>query len=203
MYYYISGTLALLSLSTAAIDAGGVGYRLTVSSNTFSALAGKEGSPAKLFTYFSVREDAMELFGFANEEEKTAFELLISVSGVGPKAAMAILSVLTPPRLSGAVMSGDAKSIAKANGVGAKTAARVVLELKDKIGKAIGSAPADGGGSLTKDIPDTGNSAVTDAQAALMVLGYSRAEANYALATLDSGLDTETLIREGLKRLMK
>lgn len=202
MYYYISGTLALLSLSTAVIDAGGVGYRLTVSSNTFSALAGKEGSPAKLFTYFSVREDAMELFGFANEEEKTAFELLISVSGVGPKAAMAILSVLTPPRLSGAVMSGDAKSIAKANGVGAKTAARVVLELKDKIGKAIGSAPADGG-SLTKDIPDTGNSAVADAQAALMVLGYSRAEANYALATLDSGLDTETLIREGLKRLMK
>lgn len=202
MYYYISGTLALLSLSTAVIDAGGVGYRLTVSSNTFSALAGKEGSPAKLFTYFSVREDAMELFGFANEEEKTAFELLISVSGVGPKAAMAILSVLTPQRLSGAVMSGDAKSIAKANGVGAKTAARVVLELKDKIGKAIGSAPADGG-SLMKDIPDTGNSAVADAQAALMVLGYSRAEANYALATLDSGLDTETLIREGLKRLMK
>lgn len=202
MYYYISGTLALLSLSTAVIDAGGVGYRLTVSSNTFSALAGKEGSPAKLFTYFSVREDAMELFGFANEEEKTAFELLISVSGVGPKAAMAILSVLTPPRLSGAVMSGDAKSIAKANGVGAKTAARVVLELKDKIGKAIGSAPADGG-SLTADIPDIGNSAVADAQAALMVLGYSRAEANYALTSLDSGLDTETLIREGLKRLMK
>lgn len=203
MYYYISGTLALLSLSTAVIDAGGVGYRLTVSSNTFSALVGKEGSPAKLFTYFSVREDAMELFGFANEEEKTAFELLISVSGVGPKAAMAILSVLTPQRLSGAVMSGDAKSIAKANGVGAKTAARVVLELKDKIGKAIGSAPADGGGSLMKDIPDTGNSTVADAQAALMVLGYSRAEANYALASLDSGLDTETLIREGLKRLMK
>lgn len=202
MYYYISGTLALLSLSTAVIDAGGVGYRLTVSSNTFSALAGKEGSPAKLFTYFSVREDAMELFGFADEEEKTAFELLISVSGVGPKAAMAILSVMTPSRLSGAVMSGDAKSIAKANGVGAKTAARVVLELKDKIGKAIGSAPA-GDGSLTADIPDTGNSAVADAQAALMVLGYSRAEANYALARLDSGLDTETLIREGLKRLMK
>ena len=202
MYYYISGTLALLSLSTAVIDAGGVGYRLTVSSNTFSALAGKEGSPAKLFTYFSVREDAMELFGFADEEEKKAFELLISVSGVGPKAAMAILSVMTPSRLSGAVAAGDAKSIAKANGVGAKTAARVVLELKDKIGKAIGSTPANGGG-LTADIPDIGNSAVADAQAALMVLGYSRAEANYALASLDSGLDTETLIREGLKRLMK
>ncbi len=202
MYYYISGTLALLSLSTAVIDAGGVGYRLTVSSNTFSALAGKEGSPAKLFTYFSVREDAMELFGFADEEEKKAFELLISVSGVGPKAAMAILSVMTPSRLSGAVAAGDAKSIAKANGVGAKTAARIVLELKDKIGKAIGSTPANGG-SLTADIPDIGNSAVADAQAALMVLGYSRAEANYALASLDSGLDTETLIREGLKRLMK
>ncbi len=202
MYYYISGTLALLSLSTAVIDAGGVGYRLTVSSNTFSALAGKEGSPAKLFTYFSVREDAMELFGFADEEEKKAFELLISVSGVGPKAAMAILSVMTPSRLSGAVAAGDAKSIAKANGVGAKTAARIVLELKDKIGKAIGSNSANGG-SLTADIPDIGNSAVADAQAALMVLGYSRAEANYALASLDSGLDTETLIREGLKRLMK
>ena len=202
MYYYISGTLALLTLSTAVIDAGGVGYKLTVSSNTFSALAGKEGSPAKLFTYFSVREDAMELFGFADEEEKTAFELLISVSGVGPKAAMAILSVMTPSRLSGAVMSGDAKSIAKANGVGAKTAARVVLELKDKIGKAIGSAHTDGD-KLATDIPDAGNSAVADAQAALMVLGYSRAEANYALAQLDSGLDAETLIREALKQLMK
>ena len=145
----------------------------------------------------------MDLYGFSSQEELNMFELLISVSGVGPKAAMAILSVLTPQRLSGAVMSGDAKSIAKANGVGAKTAARVVLELKDKIGKAIGSAPADGGGSLMKDIPDTGNSTVADAQAALMVLGYSRAEANYALASLDSGLDTETLIREGLKRLMK
>ncbi len=201
MYYYISGTLALLALSTAVIDAGGVGYKLTISSNTFGKLSGKEGSSAKLYTYFSVREDAMELFGFADEEEKKAFELLISVSGVGPKAAMAILSIMSPERLSAAVLSGDAKSIAKANGVGAKTAARVVLELKDKIGKVIDAAEAsesDGAGGQS-----IGGSNFDDALAALTVLGYTRAEANYALSSIDRTLDTESIIREALKKLMK
>lgn len=202
MYYYISGTLAFASLSTAVIDAGGVGYRLTISSHTLGKLSGKEGSNVKLFTYFSVREDAMELFGFAAEDEKSAFEMLISVSGVGPKAAMAILSVLTPERLSSAILAGDAKSIAQANGVGAKTAARVVLELKDKIGKVIDPAEGSAGLPIPDDAP-VGSSALADAQAALMVLGYSRSEAIYALKDVNPALDAESLIREGLKKLMK
>ncbi len=202
MYYYISGTLAFASLSTAVVDAGGVGYRLTISSHTLGKLSGKEGSNVKLFTYFSVREDAMELFGFATEDEKSAFEMLISVSGVGPKAAMAILSVLTPERLSSAILAGDAKSIARANGVGAKTAARVVLELKDKIGKVIDPAEGSAGLPIPEDAP-VGSSNLADAQAALMVLGYSRSEAIYALKDADPTLDAESLIREGLKKLMK
>lgn len=201
MYYYISGTLVLTSLSTAVIDAGGVGYRLTISSNTLGKLSGKEGSPVKLYSYFSVREDAMELFGFYNEEEKKAFEMLISVSGVGPKAALAILSVLTPERLASAVVSGDAKSISRANGVGAKTAARVVLELKDKISKVI--EPETNGAFPLPDELSPDGSAIADAQAALMVLGYTRSEAIYALRELDPSMDAESLIREGLKRLMK
>lgn len=204
MYYYISGTLAELSTSMAVIDAGGVGYMLSISSNTLGRLSGKEGEFVKLFTYFSVREDAMELFGFADEDEKKAFELLISVSGVGPKAALAVLSVLTPDRLSGAVISGDTKLICKANGVGKKIAERIVLELKDKVSKVLGTPNAEVGtarGALSEE--PVGTSAVADAHAALMVLGYTRAEASYALETLDQTLDAESLIREGLKRLMK
>lgn len=204
MYYYISGTLSGLSTSMAVIDAGGVGYMLSISSNTLGRLSGKEGEFVKLFTYFSVREDAMELFGFSDEEEKKAFELLISVSGVGPKAALAVLSVLTPDRLSGAVLSGDVKLICKANGVGKKIAERIVLELKDKVSKVLGARSAEAG-SATEISSDeaVGTSAVADAHAALMVLGYTRAEASYALETLDHTLDAEILIREGLKRLMK
>ncbi len=201
MYYYISGTLAFASLSTAVVDAGGVGYRLTVSSHTLGKLSGKEGSAVKLFTYLSVREDAMELFGFASEEEKSAFEMLITVSGVGPKAALAILSVLTPEQLSAAILSDDSKSIARANGVGAKTAAKVVLELKDRIGKVI--RPAEGVSLPIPEDSPVGSSNLADAQAALMVLGYSRAEAVYALRDTDPKLDAESLIREGLKKLMK
>lgn len=204
MYYYISGTLSGLSTSMAIIDAGGVGYMLNISSNTLGRLSGKEGEFVKLFTYFSVREDVMELFGFADEEEKKAFELLISVSGVGPKAALAVLSVLTPDRLSGAVISGDTKLICKANGVGKKIAERIVLELKDKVSKVLG-APKGEVGTARDILSDeaVGTSAVADAHAALMVLGYTRAEASYALETLDQTLDAESLIREGLKRLMK
>lgn len=204
MYYYISGTLAELSTSMAVIDAGGVGYMLSISSNTLGRLSGKDGEFVKLFTYFSVREDAMELFGFADEEEKKAFELLISVSGVGPKAALAVLSVLTPDRLSGAVISGDTKLICKANGVGKKIAERIVLELKDKVSKVLGAPNAEVGTARdTFSEEAVGTSAVADAHAALMVLGYTRAEASYALETLDQTLDAESLIREGLKRLMK
>ncbi len=200
MYYYISGTLIMARLSTAVIDAGGVGYRLTVSATTLGKLSGKEGQNAKLYTYFSVREDAQELFGFYTEEEQNTFKLLIGVSGIGPKAAMAILSVLTPEKLAIAVATGDAKAIAKAQGVGAKSAARVVLELKDKLKTELSAE--DGNTDLLSN-PGQPASALADAEAALMVLGYTRQEALYALRGLDAASDAEALIREALKKLMK
>ncbi len=200
MYYYISGILAYTFPGTAVIDAGGVGYKLTISTNTLQKLAGKNETPVKLFTYMGVREDAIELFGFYTEEEKQTFEMLITVSGVGPKAAMAVLSVLTPERLSAAIVNGDSKSISQANGVGAKTAARIVLELKDRISKVI--TPDDSVGLIPQE--DDGNpSPVADALAVLVSLGYTKQEASYALRGSNPGSDTEALVREALKKLMK
>ncbi len=203
MYYYISGKLILARLSTAVIDAGGVGYKLTISATTLGKLAGKEGQNALLYTHLSIREDAHELFGFSTEEELSTFRLLTSVSGIGPKAAMAILSVLTPEKLAIAVATGDAKAISKAQGVGAKSAARVVLELKDKLSAdltAAGGAGADPGDLLAPTAP-AGN--LADAEAALLLLGYSKQEAQLALKGQDPAKDPDVLIREGLKRLMK
>ncbi len=203
MYYYISGKLILARLSTAVIDAGGVGYKLTISATTLGKLAGKEGQNALLYTHLSIREDAHELFGFSTEEELSTFRLLTSVSGIGPKAAMAILSVLTPEKLAIAVATGDAKAISKAQGVGAKSAARVVLELKDKLSADLTAAGGAGGdpGDLLAPTAPAGN--LADAEAALLLLGYSKQEAQLALKGQDPAKDPDVLIREGLKRLMK
>ena len=140
MFYYLNGTLVHTDPNTAVIDCGGVGYRLTISGSTLGHLAGKLNTEVKLFTYLAVREDGMELYGFSDLKEKTAFEMLIGVSGVGPKAAVAILTLLSPDRLSAAILSEDQKAISRAVGVGPKTAARVILELKDKVSKQIGRA---------------------------------------------------------------
>ncbi len=200
MFYYLEGKLFLPELSTAVIDCGGVGYKLTISATTRSAVCLKIGQTVKLYTYLSVREDAMELFGFFEEEELTAFTQLISVSGVGPKAAIAILSVLSVEQLNRAVLTGDAKSISRAQGVGAKIAARVVLELKDKLAKALGVSAED----LPDAPPESGVQALSDALNALMVLGYTRGEATAALKKIDpAGKSTEDLIKEGLKLLAK
>ena len=136
MFYYISGTLAHKSMGFAVIDAGGVGYRMTVSQNTYDKLP-LAGNPAKLYNYLAVREDGIELFGFYDETELSSFQMLITVSGVGPKAAMSILSLLTPEKFALAVCTEDTKAISKASGIGPKTAARIVLELKDKLMKDI------------------------------------------------------------------
>ena len=136
MFYYISGKLALATPSIAVIDAGGIGYKLTISENTYNSLPPRhtvDAPTAKLFTYMAVREDGIELFGFASEAELSSFKMLLSVSGVGPKAAISILSLLTPEKFALAVCTDDRKLIAKANGIGPKTAARVILELKDKL----------------------------------------------------------------------
>ena len=203
MYYYVSGTLALKSMGFAVIDAGGVGYKLTVSQNTYDKLP-LAGNSAKLYTYLAVREDGIELFGFYDETELSSFQMLITVSGVGPKAAMSILSLLSPEKFALAVCTEDTKAISKASGVGPKTAARIVLELKDKLIKEHGgefNAAPEMGTPAKSGAPARGK--LTEALDALMVLGYQRAEATQVLKSMPTEQMTlEEIIRQALKKLM-
>jgi len=201
MFYYLNGILAAHEAGLCVIDCGGVGYQLTVSLLTSEKLSGKEGKTVKLYTYLAVREDGVELFGFGSSEERTAFNRLITVSGVGPKAAMAVLSAMTPEALAVAICTEDVKSISKANGVGSKTAARIVLELKDKIAKEIGSSPLPKSADVKTTAaasPIGGN--LSEAMEALLVLGYDRATVTNALRGLDPKEDVGTLIRQVLKK---
>ena len=201
MIYHLNGTLELCEEGSCVIDCGGVGYKLFVSDNTYASIVGQVGSRLKLLSYLQVREDAMELYGFKTSDELSAFKLLITVSGVGPKAAMSILSLLTPDKLSMAICGEDTKTIAKASGIGAKTAARVVLELKDKIAKQ--AFASTDGGSLQSTIPLGKSSNLSEALDALVVLGYSRAEAQRALSGIDPSLDVTKIIPIALSKLMK
>ena len=210
MFYYISGKLAHLESNVAVIDAGGVGYKLTISGTTYDAMppnrSVKEPPNVLLYTYMEVREDGIELFGFAIETELASFKLLISVSGVGPKAAMSILSLLSPEKFAIAVCTEDKKTIAKANGIGPKTAARIILELKDKLMKE--HAGEDLSAASAELSVSAGSSAkrgkLTEATDALLVLGYSRAEAANALKDIDTdAMELEEIIRMSLKKLMK
>lgn len=200
MYYYISGELMAADTSIAVVDAGGVGYKMYISGNTLGKLAGKLGSKVRLYAYLSVKEDAMELYGFFTLDELSAFKMLISVSGVGAKSAISILTLMSPERFATAVVNGEAKAISQAQGIGAKTAQRIILELKDKIGKEI-SVSDDS--EVFDTSSQTASSNISEAANALMVLGYSRAEASYALKGLDPSLDLETLIKNALSKLMK
>ena len=200
MYYYISGELVLADPVNAVIDAQGVGYRINISGNTLGKLAGKIGSNVRLYTHLSVKEDAMELYGFYTLEELSSFRMLISVSGVGAKSAISILSLMSPERFAQAVVNGDAKAIAKAQGIGSKTAQRIILELKDKIGKELST---DGDYALETETESSGSSNIAAATDGLLVLGYTRSEAAYALKGLDPSLDVEVLIRNALSKLMK
>ncbi len=203
MFYFLKGALALLKPNFAVIDAGGVGYKVTIGERTYQALSGK--NEAKLFTHLAVREDGVELFGFQNEQELDTFLLLTSVSGVGPKGAIAILSQFTPEQFVMAVCTEDKKGIAKANGIGPKIAARIILELHDKL--AAGSASFDLGGDFA-NIPLPAQTApagaeMADAQEALLVLGYNRTEILRALAGVDTaGMSSDQIIRAALKKLM-
>ena len=204
MFHYIRGTLAAIRQGFAVLDAGGVGFRLCVSDNTYQALSHTQNTEVKLFTYLSVREDGMELFGFFTEAELELFQLLITVSGVGPKAAMAILSVFTPEKFALAVCTDDKKAIAKANGIGPKTAARIILELHDKMANA-GDFGGESGTQVVfpGELPTAGNS-LAEAQEALLVLGYNRTEILGVLRGLDTtAMSTEELIRAALKKLMR
>ena len=208
MFYYISGNLAHLENGFAVVDAGGIGYKLTISGTTYDAMPAnrsvKEPPEVRLYTHLAVREDDIELFGFATLSELSTFKLLISVSGIGPKAAMSILTLLTPEKFALAVCTDDKKTIAKANGIGPKTAARVILELKDKLMKE------NAGMDLTADTPLEAaptvgkKSKLGEAVDALLVLGYTRSEATAALKEIPTDtLSLEEIIRAALKRLMK
>ena len=208
MFYFIRGPLSLLRPTLAVIEAGGVGFKLTVSDRTYDALSpsAADNKEVKLFTHLAVREDDMELFGFADEQELDTFKLLTSVSGVGPKAAMAILSCFSPEKFALAVCTEDKKSIAKANGIGPKTAARIILELKDKMMAegtlpTLGDAPATTASASFAPLSGTN---ISEAQEALLVLGYNRTEVLSVLHTIDtSAMGTEDIIRAALKKLMR
>ncbi len=208
MFYYIEGKLAHLDRGFAVLDVGGVGYKLTITQTTYEAmpphLSVSVPPTVRLYTYMAVREDDVELFGFRSEEELDTFKLLITVSGVGPKAAIAVLSVFSPDRLAIAIAAEDTKAISRANGIGSKTAARIVLELKDKISNvASGSEASIGEGSV--DGSDVGGSSnLADAQSALLVLGYTRGEIANVFKKIDaSGKETDAIIRLALKQLSR
>lgn len=209
MFYYIEGKLAHLDYTFAVLDAQGVGYKMTITQTTYESmpphLSVSEAPTVRLYTYMAVREDGIELFGFASEAELEAFKLLITVSGVGPKAAIAILSVFSPDKLAITIMNEDTKAIAKANGIGAKTAARIILELKDKISKSFGeitSVPSSTG-KVAPAMP-SGSSNLSDAQSALLVLGYTKSEIVAALRGVDiSNKQTDDIIRLALKNLSR
>lgn len=204
MFYYLSGELAYRDLNTCVIDCGGVGYKLTVSFITSEALLSKLGKQVKLYTHLAVREDGIELFGFGSYEEKECFNRLTSVSGIGPKAAMSILSTMTPEKLAVAICTDDAKSIAKSPGIGAKSAARIILELKDKMSKEMFGSVEGTKAVLSSATSFVPNSAISEAAEALAVLGYDRNTVLSALKGIDPSVtDVGEIIKLALKKLAR
>ena len=198
MIYSLHGRLAVKEPNFAVVECGGVGYGCRTSCNTISQI-GETGSDVMLYTHLYLREDMAELFGFATQQELSCFRLLISVSGVGPKAATSILSDVTPERFAFLVASGDSKAFTKTKGIGAKTAQRIVLELKDKISSESLSGSFSGASVPASPAGDTASASVSEALEALMVLGYSQGEAASVLGKLDPSLSTQELIKETLR----
>lgn len=201
MFYYLDGKCTILEPGLAVMDCGGVGYACHVSQNTLAAL--KAGQSARLYTYLYVREDIFDLYGFGDQEELSCFKMLIGVSGVGPKAALAILSVAPPSRLALSIITGDEKLLTQAPGIGKKIAQRIVLELRDKMAKEQLDNPAPSASPVV--MQRGGNGVVNHSQeavAALMVLGYTQAEALQAMDGIAlEGLEAEDIIRQCLKKL--
>ncbi|MBQ2318927.1 MAG: Holliday junction branch migration protein RuvA [Clostridia bacterium] len=198
MFYSITGTLVYSDLSSVAIDCNGVAFRCNVSMNTLQHMP-QRNSKVTVYTYLNVRDDALDLFGFYSADELDMFKLITSVSGVGPKNALAILSEFEPDNLRIIIASGDAKSLTRASGVGTKLAQRIILELKDKVGSIGGNVEAEiasvGAVSASKN--------AAEAVEALVSLGYSQSEASLAVGRLDSQLSVEELIRLALKSMAK
>lgn len=194
MFYSLTGTVVYTDESSVAVSCGGVAFRCFTSFNTLRRI-GSTGETITVYTYLSVREDALDLFGFADTAELDCFKILISVSGVGPKAALAILSQLTPDKLALAVASGDIKAITAAQGVGPKIAQRIITELKDKLAPfAMGSSAVEMAEVKAAVSTDSGSEAVD----ALMSLGFSRTEASVAVGKLDPDLPIDELIKRAL-----
>ncbi len=197
MLYNIKGTLTVTDVNYIVVESNGIGFKCYSTLNTIQNI-GRTGSEVNVYTYLSVREDAMDLYGFATLAELDAFKLLITVSGVGPKAAVAILSELSPDRLAISIASGDAKAITRAQGVGKKTAERVVLELKDKMAGIATSETV----SVVTDAASVGESSnASEAVEALVALGYSQSDAAVVVGGMDKSLSVDEMIRQGLKQL--
>ncbi len=195
MYYYIKGTLEKKDNNFVVVESGGVGYLIYTSLLSLDSV-GNIGSSVTMYTYLNVREDAMELYGFTTIEEKEMFIRLISVSGVGPKVALSILSVTSPEKFAVAVITNDIKTITKASGVGPKMAQRVILELKDKLKTEDLDIDID----VAQNNTDT--TSKTEAISALVVLGYTSDMAKKAVSKIEDGLKTEEIIKKALAILM-
>ena len=201
MFYYLDGTVAEILPYLAVIDCGGVGYACKTTNTTLATL--KKGQRKRLYTYLNVAENVFELYGFASQSELNSFKHLIGVSGVGPKAALAILSSTSPANLAMSIITGDEKSLTAAPGVGKKIAQRVILELKDKLakGQTVTAAGESYGGTGVTVIPEN---KLSEATAALAVLGYSQGEINLALKGVDlDSLTLEQIIKQALKKMVK
>lgn len=199
MIYNIKGELTYSDVQFVVIECGGIGFKCFTSLTTVKTI-GQIGSTVNLYTHLSVKEDAMDLYGFATQEELNSFKLLITVSGIGPKAAVSILSELSPDRLAIAIASSDVKAITRANGVGKKTAERVVLELKDKM---VGMSAGDGSSAVSSAASVIEESAAGEAVAALVALGFAQSDAAVAVGQMDKSLSADEMIRLGLKQLSR
>lgn len=201
MLYHVEGTITDIDANLVVVDCHGVGFALNSSLNTIAAV--RVGEKSKLYIYESVREDAFDLFGFASKEEKRSFEMLIGISGVGPKAAISILSTNTPTALALAVLNDDIKALSSAPGIGKKIAQRIILELKDKLSKESAGLNLGDAAPMTA-APAADNPARQDAIAALAVLGYSMPEINGAIQKVSiDGLSTEQIVKAVLRQMMQ
>lgn len=200
MFYYVQGTVTHMAPGLAVVDCGGVGYACRTTTNTLSSLS--RGKVAKLYTHLYVKEEIFELYGFATEGELNSFQMLLGVSGVGPKAALAILSYNSPEGLTMAIVSGNEKALTTAPGIGKKIAQRIILELKDKLAK--GQLTVSGSEVFAGGITVIPEDKTSEASAALAVLGYSQQEILMALKGLDlQTLTLEEIIKQCLKKMMK
>lgn len=197
MFYYLNGEITLMDDSLAVVDCGGVGYACHTTAYTLSRL--RIGQTAKLYTYCNIREDAFDIFGFSSRDELRCFELLLGVTGVGPKAAIAILSATSPERFTLAIMTQDERTLTAAQGIGKKLAQRIILELKDKMGAV---SEVDLSAPSAASVPTAG-SALALAQAALAELGYSSVEIGAALKGVQTeGKSTEDIVRQCLRAMV-